>query len=90
MSDTKKSKVLQITTKRSSEVLKIAKNIERLDTFGKYRLYNVDVPPEQMYLYENDLYPLGEFKFNENQWSETSNIYDTDYAIPNFKNKIIC
>ena len=84
VSDTKNSKVLQITTKRSSEILKLAKNIERLDTFGKYRLYNVDVPPEQMYLYENDLYPLGEFKFHDNKWSAITDIYDTDYTIPNF------
>ena len=84
-SDTKKSKVLQITTKRSSEIINLAKNIERLDTFGRYRLYNVDVPPEQAYLYENDLYPLGEFKFNNNKWYGTSDICDTDYSIPNFK-----
>ena len=87
VSDTKKSKVLQITTKKSSEILNLAKNIEKLDVFGKYRLYNVDIPPEQMYLYENDLYPLGEFQFNDNKWSEISDIYDTNYTIPDF-NKV--
>ena len=48
VSDTKKSTVLQIITKKSSEILNLAKNIEKLDVFGKYRLYNVDIPSEQM------------------------------------------
>ena len=59
VSDLTKSEVLQITVKKSSELVMLAKNIERLDKFGAYRLYNVDVPPEQLYIYENNLYPLG-------------------------------
>ncbi len=54
-SDLEKSSVLQITVRKSNELVKLAKIIEKLDRFGVYRLYNVDIPPEQMYLYENKL-----------------------------------
>jgi len=84
VSDLEKSQVLQITVKKSSDLLKLAKNIERLDTFGNYRLYNVDVPPEQTYLYENNLYPLGKYQIKTNTWKELSNIDETDYKLPRF------
>ena len=83
--DIKESQVLQLRVKRSSELIKLAKNIERLDTFGSYRLYNVDIPPEQMYLYEHDLYPLGRYQIKNDTWSERSDIHETDYKLPKFK-----
>ncbi len=84
VSDREKSSVLQITVKKSNELVKLAKIIEKLDRFGVYRLYNVDVPPEQTYLYENELYPLGRYKIKNNVWSELSNINETDYSLPEF------
>ena len=42
VSDREKSSVLQITVKKSNELVKLAKIIEKLDRFGVYRLYNVD------------------------------------------------
>ena len=84
-SDVEKSQVLKITVKNSNELVKLAKNIGVLERFGVYRLYNVDVPPEQMYLYEHDLYPLGKYEIRNNAWTELSNIYDTDYELPKFK-----
>ena len=79
-----KSPVLKITVKNSNELVKLAKNIDALEKFGVYRLYNVDVPPEQMYLYQHDLYPLGKYKIKNNVWTELSDIYDTDYPLPKF------
>jgi DNA polymerase-2 len=83
-SDLEKSSVLQITVRKSNELVKLAKIIEKLDRFGVYRLYNVDIPPEQMYLYENKLYPLGRYKIENNVWSELSNINETNYSLPEF------
>ena len=77
-SDLEKSQVLRITVNKSSEIVKIAKNIERLEIFGAYRLYNVNIPPEQTYLYENNLYPLGKYQIKNNTWEELSKIYETD------------
>ena len=79
-----KSQVLKITAKNSNELVKLAKKIDALEKFGVYRLYNVDVPPEQMYLYQHDLYPLGKYKIKNNVWTELSDIYDTDYPLPKF------
>jgi len=83
VSDKKTSDVLRITVKNSKEVLHVAKKIQRFDEYGVYKLYNVDIPPEQSYLYENDVYPLGKYKIS-NQWQEISNIKETDYTLPTF------
>ena len=63
----------------------LARNIERLDKFGTYRLYNVDVPAEQLYFYENNLYPLGKYQISGDVWNELSDINETDYDLPELK-----
>ena len=45
-----KIKFLKDYLKKSSNFVKLAKNIERLEIFGVYRLYNVDIPPKQIYI----------------------------------------
>lgn len=57
MSD-KKSRVLEVTVADCRVRLLLARRILRLGGYGKYRLYNVDVPDVQMYLYERDIFPL--------------------------------
>ena len=85
VSDVKKSHVLQLTLKKSNDAIKLAKNIESLNVFGIYRLYNVDIPPEQMYLYEHKLYPLGQYKIQDGILNELSDIEETNYLLPVFK-----
>ena len=85
VSDLKESRVLQVTVKKSSETILLARKIERLDKFGAYRLYNVDVPPEQLYLYENNLYPLGKYQISNDAWDELSDINEINYDLPEFK-----
>jgi len=82
-SDKKLSSVLKITVKNSKKNIQIAKRIQELEEYGDYRLYNVDIPPEQSYLYETSVYPLGQYKISK-QWEEISNIKDTDYTLPAF------
>jgi len=57
MSD-RKSRVLEVTVADCRVRSLLARRILRLGGYGKYRLYNVDVPDVQMYLYERDLFPL--------------------------------
>jgi len=57
MSD-KKSRVLEVTVADCRVRSLLARRILRLGGYGKYRLYNVDVPDVQMYLYERDIFPL--------------------------------
>lgn len=45
-----KQEVLRLTVKDSSQIINLAKSIEKLcKRFGQYRLYNVDVTPEQIF-----------------------------------------
>jgi DNA polymerase-2 len=83
VSDHHTSQVLKLTVKDSSYLIRLAKTIEEIDSFGVYRLYNVDIPPEQTYLYEQDLYPLGKYEIHDT-WKELSNIEETDYKLPAF------
>ena len=84
ISDLKRSKVLKLNVKNSSDILSLARRIEYLDEYGTYLLYNVDVPPEQIYLYENDLFPLGKYTIKDDQWTSLSNIEEIDYKPPTF------
>ena len=65
-SDRNKRQVLKLILNDSSELVTLAKHIENLcSRFDHYRLYHVDVLPEQVFLYENDVYPLGLYNIKE-------------------------
>ena len=82
-----KNEVLKLTLADSFNVLNLAKRIEKLSTrFGHYRLYNVDILPEQAFLYEKELYPLGIYNVESN----ISNLEGFErYQITNDKNDSI-
>ncbi len=89
-----KVKVLKITVNDSSLILNLAKNIENLcKIFEHYRLYNIDITPEQSFLYEKDVYPLGLYNILETSKDSNyfnlqlidDNINSFDYDIPDFK-----
>jgi DNA polymerase-2 len=97
-SDQIKKEVLKLTVKDSSQILNMAKYIEGLSTrFGQYRLYNVDVSPEQSFFYEKEFFPFGLYSLSSSQNTEidnkSSNLLDIesdnidsyDYIIPNLR-----
>jgi len=101
-SDYNKKQVLKLILNDSSQIVTLAKYIENHCTcFDQYRLYNVDVLPEQTFLYEKDVYPLGlydtqerperpnslDFKLiAEEDGNDNKNPMDSfDYVIPNFR-----
>ncbi|HZD13109.1 MAG TPA: 3'-5' exonuclease, partial [Candidatus Binatus sp.] len=55
----------------------------------RYRLYNLDIPPDQLYLYEKDLFPLAHVEAHESDlgvsWKLLDSSYAVDYHIPRFK-----
>jgi len=53
-----KKKVLEVDISDYSRTSFFARKILRLGGYEKYRLYNVDVPIAQAYLYEKDIFPL--------------------------------
>jgi len=83
VSDLEESKVLKFTVKKSSDLIRLGKTIEDLDKFGVYRLYNVDVPPAQSFMYENNLFPLGKYNIQDT-WVPQSDITETNYTLPVF------
>jgi DNA polymerase-2 len=97
-SEQDKKEILKLTVNDSSQIATLAKNIENLcSRFGHYRLYNVDVSPEQSFLYERDIYPLGLYNIEEKPAGQNGvNLYHLvndksdsidsfDYIIPNFR-----
>src|SRR5271167_270225 len=85
--DRSESEVLELVVDDAKKLVPLAEAVERSRPFGTYRLYNVDVPPEQMYLYENDLFPLAYCEVSETRdglrWHIQDDLWACDYEIPN-------
>lgn len=60
ITDSIKLQVLKLSLLNSIKASTLARMIENIhdDRFGKFRLYNVDLLPEQSYFYEHDIFPL--------------------------------
>lgn len=89
ITDQGKSEVLEFIVKDAKKNLELARAVERLGAFGRYRIYNADVPPNQMYLYEHDLFPLAYCEVSEStqglSWSLKDDVWALDYRLPNFR-----
>jgi DNA polymerase, archaea type len=87
--DCDESEVLRLVVDDARKVAGLADRIERSKPFGTYRLYNVDVPPEQSYLYENDLFPLALCEVSETHdglsWDIRDSIDSYDYESPDLR-----
>jgi len=84
--DKGESEVLELVVDDAKKLAPLAESVERSRPFGAYRLYNVDVPPEQMYLYENDLFPLAYCEVVETRdglsWDIQDDIWSCQYEVP--------
>ncbi len=87
VTDLDMSQVLQLQLDNSSDMIKLARTIDSIEKFGIFRLYNVDVSSAQLYFYEKDIFPFGQFRVSKNNWSPNDNIMSTDYELPRL-NKI--
>ncbi len=58
VTDARESRVVEARLKDAKRIEQVASRIESMGPFGTFRLYNVDVPPNQSYLYERDIFPL--------------------------------
>ncbi len=87
--DTSESEVLELVVDDAKKVAKLAESVELSRPFGTYRLYNVDVPPEQMYLYENDLFPLAYCDVSEAReglsWDLQDDVWSCKYVVPELR-----
>ena len=84
--DIEKSKVLEIEVTDCRRIPFFARKVVRLGTYGKFRLYNVDVPPSQAYLYEKDIFPLAFMEVSQSNGKCDFRLLDSveskDYELP--------
>ena len=87
--DRSESEVLELVVDDAKKLAPLAESVERSRQFGAYRLYNVDVPPEQMYLYENDLFPLAYCEVSETRdglsWELQDDNWSCQYDVPSLR-----
>jgi len=92
ITDTVRSDVLKMTLVDSTKAVTLARTIEAIygqNTFGKIRLYNVDLLPAQSYFYKHDIFPLAYCKVVSNgsslRWYINDSVLSTEYNVPRFK-----
>jgi len=84
--DAKRTRVLSVRVKSESQAAVLAKKIQRYGNYSKFRLYNVDVPFTQMYLYTKDLFPLALVQADSDpdnvHWLLNDSRETVDYELP--------
>jgi DNA polymerase elongation subunit (family B) len=89
ITDRERSSVVEVKLRDAKNAQQVGGRIERLGPFGAHRLYNVDVPPAQSYLYEHGLFPLARCEVWQSggtlKWELKDDVWDYDYAIPNLR-----
>ncbi|MGD1837403.1 MAG: DNA polymerase domain-containing protein [Nitrososphaeraceae archaeon] len=90
ITDRKKSTVLKFLLNNDKK-LKLANFIEKINGYQDFRIYNVDISPEQQYCFEHDIFPLGSYDIDKRnsilKWKSKigDSVWNTDYIVPNFK-----
>jgi len=84
--DKERSEVLEVEVDDEFEAQTLARHVFRHGGYSKYRLYDVDVPSTQMYLYRNNLFPLAFVEANNArghvEWTLKDSRRELDYALP--------
>jgi len=84
--DLQKSRVLELEVESDAEAAKLANRIQKEGKYCRFRLYDVDVPSTQVYLYQKDLFPLALVEAEENceeiRWSLKDSRETIDYTLP--------
>jgi len=75
--DSEKSMVLEIQISDCRRTPLFARNLLRLGGHRRLRLHNVDIPGDQLYLYENDLFPLAFLEVEGEDQNLRFNLMDT-------------
>jgi DNA polymerase elongation subunit (family B) len=84
--DQSRSRVLEVEVKSEKEASSLADKVQRYGGYSKFRLYDVDVPFTQMYMYEKDLFPLAYVEAENSKdgirWTLKDSREATDYELP--------
>ena len=84
--DRTKSKVLEVEVNSDNEAASLARRIQRQNYHSRFRLYDVDIPSVQMYLYHRDLFPLAFVEAEEApngvRWTLKDSRESIEYPLP--------
>ncbi|MBS7650845.1 MAG: DNA polymerase domain-containing protein [Candidatus Bathyarchaeia archaeon] len=84
--DDEPSIVLKIPVENNWNAEQIARMIMAHGGYRRYELYNVDVAPSQLYMYEKGIYPFGYLQATSKGdtvcWKLKDSLESTDYEIP--------
>ena len=84
--DIGKSRVLEIVVENDEEATRLARRIQRESSYSNFRLYDVDIPSPQVYLYQKDLFPLALVEAEEKDekigWTLRDSRKTIDYKLP--------
>ncbi|MBS7614738.1 hypothetical protein KEJ18_03285 [Candidatus Bathyarchaeota archaeon] len=84
-----RSTVLKVTFPDADSLRFLTGVVWRLGDYDKYRLWNVDIPLPQMYLYEKDLFPFAyveaAVKDGNVSWRLMDSAESVDYQIPSLR-----
>jgi len=89
ITDAAESEVIEAKLNDAKRIPQVAGRIEHLGPFGTFRLYNIDIPPAQSYLYEHDLFPLALCEVEQTGtglcWKLEDDVWAYDYDLPNLR-----
>lgn len=87
--DQDRSRSLEVAVNNDREATSLANRIQKEGKYSKFRLYDVDIPSVQMYLYHKDLFPLALVEVQENHrgvcWTLKDSRESIDYNLPPFQ-----
>ena len=85
-SDLERSQVLEVDVESKADAERLSTRIEKEGHYSKFRLYDVDVPSPQIYLYQKGLFPLAfvdaDCSRDQVQWNLKDSRESIDYALP--------
>ncbi len=92
ITDFTSSRVLRLTLRDMRRAERLAETVERLADWGVYRIYNADLMPAQVYLYEKDLFPFAYVRAEQNadgggsvSWCLLDDAERIEYELPSLK-----
>jgi DNA polymerase, archaea type len=84
--DGDRSQVLEIDVESEGDAERVSARIEREGHYTQFRLYDVDVPSPQVYLYQKGLFPLAfveaDYTGSQVKWTLKDSRDSIDYALP--------
>src|SRR6184192_931812 len=87
--DLEKSRILEVEVESDGEATKLANRIQREGKYSRFRLYDVDIPSPQVYLYQKDLFPLALVEADEKgdkvRWDLKDSRETIDYKLPTLR-----